>query len=226
MTAFMIVGLAVTIVGCVSPVSIGAGETNALVSRSAHGWTLRPGPPEQGWTFPTTIVVNPKGKEVNIGTTQYPDIVPATLWIVEVEELHARFLFIRIPPAASAAVDMPVLYVDQHDVPRVAGSIQQRFEFTICPEDSWGYEPKILWDGEYRLRDILFEDSDQDGIPELVERDFAKESGTVTYYEFNMSKTFSPLWKEEWTHEDNSFIRISRTRVKEQDSQQAPGTLR
>ena len=110
---------------------------------------------------------------------------------------------------------MPVLYVDQNNIPSLAGSIQQRFEFAPHPDDVPGFEPKIQWDGEHRLRDLLFEDCDDDGIPELVERDFWKESGTVTYYRFTKDKTFVPIWRENWRMGDNSYELLSRERIEE-----------
>ena len=131
------------------------------------------------------------------------------------KELQARFLLIRIPPAASAAVAMPILYVDQNDIPTVAGSIRQRFEFGVHPEDAPGYNPKVQWDGEHRLRNLLFEDSDADGVPELVEKNFWKETGTVTYFRFSKEKAFSPLWREKWRLIGDSYKLISKTHVKE-----------
>lgn len=214
MRVFTIMGISLAIYGCSTDLPPFEDKTTPVVSRSAQGWTLKPGPKDPGSEFTTTIVVNPKGKEFNIGVTRYPSFLPATLWIVEVKELRARFLFIRVPPVASGAVEMPVLYIDSDDIPSVSGLIRQRFEFDAYPDDAAGYDPKIMWDGEHRLRDFLFEDSDKDGIPELVESLFWKESGTVTYFRFNKDKTFSPLWKEEWEMGDNSYERISRTRVK------------
>ena len=185
-----------------------------IISLSAAGWTIKPGPPEPGRNDATTVVVNPQQREFNIGVTPYPDIHPATLWIVEVKEFDARFLLIRVPPSASGAVTMPILYLDNNDIPTLACSIQQRFEFQMHPHDQPGYDPKIEGDGECRLRDILFEDSDGDGVPELVERDVWKESGTVTYYRLTDQKTFLPLWREEWKLGADSFERVSRVGVR------------
>jgi hypothetical protein len=185
-----------------------------IVSVSAKGWTIKPGLPVTGSSSPTTIVVNPKGEELNIGETQYPDFLPATLWIVEVKELKARFLIIRVPPAASAAVNMPILYIGQDDKPSLAGSIRQRFEFKANSDDNPGFDPTIRWDGEHHLRDLLFEDSDGDGIPELVESDFWQQTGTVTYFRFTNQKTFVPLWKETWRLGTNdAFERVARIKI-------------
>ena len=187
-----------------------------IVSASAAGWNIKPGPPEKRKrSHPTTIVVNPQGKAVNIGTTQYPDWVPATLWIVEVEELEARFLLIQVSPVASAAVGMWVLYLDNNDDPSVAGVIVQSFEWADCAREHRGREARIQTEGKFhRLRDVLFEDSDGDGVLELVEDDTWKEGGTVTFHRFTDKKTFEPLWRERWERrEDESWERVSRTRV-------------
>lgn len=69
-------------------------KIDPIVSPSARGWTIMPGPPDGR----TTVVVNPRGERFNIGETAYPDFVPTTLWIVQVKELNARFLIIRVPP--------------------------------------------------------------------------------------------------------------------------------
>ncbi len=201
----------------------GCGETELppahnvepIVSASAKGWSLKAGPPQgRSGAFSTTVVVNPKGEEFNIGVTQYPDVLPATLWIVRVEELKARFLLIRVPPAASAAVEMPVVYLDEDDRPSLAGTIRQRFEFPVHPQDEAGEDPKVIAvDGERRLRDLLFEDSDQDGVPELVENDVWKEGGTVTYFRFTSAKKFVPLYREVWARPDDKYdehVRVSR----------------
>ncbi len=192
-------------------------KTVPIISASAKGWTIKPGTVANGSSQPTTIVFNPKGEEFNIGETQYPDFIPATLWIVEVKELQARFLIIRIPPALSAAVEMPILYISEDDKPSLAGKISQRFEFKTSPDEEPGFDPKVRWDGEHRLRDLLFEDSDGDGIPELVEKDFYHTSGEVTYFRFSEQQTFVPLWKETWklnTAGNGSWERVSRTKVK------------
>jgi hypothetical protein len=188
-------------------------KTNPIVSVSAQGWTLKPGPPSNTSSHPTTVVVNPKGGEFNIGTTAYPDFLAATLWIVEVKELKARFLIIRVPPAASAPVGMPLLYLSQDDKPLLAGLIRQRFEFHANAADKPGSDPRIRWDGEHRLRDVLFEDSDGDGVPELVEKDFSQAAGTVTYFRFTEEKTFVPLCKETWKLGTNGYERVSRIKA-------------
>ncbi len=98
-------------------------KTHPIISVSATGWTLKCGPKTNG--SPSTIVINPRGEEFSIGSTAYPDtIFPVTLWIVAVRELHARFLIIRLPPAASGAMGMPILYIDEQDKPTLAGSVQ------------------------------------------------------------------------------------------------------
>ena len=183
------------------------------MSLSGRGWAIRPGPPIGPSRRPTTVVVNPRGKEFNIGYTQYPDFPRATLWIVEVKELHARFLVIRVPPVASAAVAMPVLYLDENEKPTLAGAVVQRFEFTVHPDDAPGANPRVICDGEHLLRDMLFEDSDGDGIPELKEDAIWKDGGTVTYYRFTKAKRFVPLWREKWRRGDNGFELVSRKKV-------------
>jgi hypothetical protein len=163
-----------------------------IVLQSAEGWTLRPGPPETDAPHvPTTVVVNPRGESFNIGVTQYPDLLPATLWIVEEKSLKARLLLIRIPPAASGGVEMPVLYIDEHDRPSLAGTIRQRFKFGVPPDDEPGFNPMIVWDGgKQRLHDWLFKDVDHDGTAELVERDVWKDGGTITCFRFTEQKKF------------------------------------
>jgi hypothetical protein len=177
-----------------------------VVSVSAQGWTVKPGPPEdETLNHPTTVVVNPKGVEFNIGTTQYPDIFPPVLWIVEVKELETRFLLIKIGPAASASVPMPILYLDETDRPTLSATIQQRWEFDAYPDDSPGYDPKIQWDGEHRLRDILFKDIDSDGVPELEEKDIWTSGGTITYFRFDkQTKSFIPARVETHTLGDET----------------------
>ena len=167
--------------------------TEPIVSVSARGWSLRPGLPPPEKMHPTTVVVNPRGETFNIGTTAYPDILPATLWIVGVPALNARFLLIRVPPAASGFVPMPVLYLDALDKPFLAGTILQHFEFAVNPEDEPGDNPRFHWDGEHFIRDILFQDIDQDGLPELVEEDVGKDGGTITYFKFGKDRTFTPF---------------------------------
>jgi len=173
---------------------VGLSELNIepIISVSARGWTLKPRPaPGKEWC--DTIVVNPKGQEFNIGATQYPDWPPTKLWIVEVKELGARFLLIQVPPMASGTVVMPVVYVDENDKPTVAGEINQRWEFGPEPADmdNPGYNPKVMMDGgEQLLRDVLFEDIDHDGKPELVEDDVWKDGGYIRYYKFTKAKKF------------------------------------
>ena len=225
------VSLVIVLAGCDSTVPPGDDETKPLISLSAKGWNLKPGPPEDADSpFPTTIVVNPNGDEFNIGTTQYPDVIPATLWIVEVPELNGKFLLIRIPPAASAAVGMPIVFVDQKDRPSLAGSIRQRWEFSISTKDEPGFNPMVEWEGSTRLRDILFEDINADGRPELVEdTEYSRWGGTVTHFRFTTNKTFvpirvekhindvdtgTPLWIETWAFGDDKELKmISRTRA-------------
>jgi len=187
-----------------------------IVSVSAKGWTIKPGTPANGASRPTTILVNPNGEEFNIGETQYPDILPATLWIVEVKELKARFLVIRVPPTASAAVKMPILYINDDNTPSLAGSIGQRFEFKANSDDMPGFDPTIQWDGNHHLRDMLFKDSDGDGIPELMEDDVWKQGGTITYYRFTEQKSFVPLWKETWKMGkiNDDYEMVSRIKIK------------
>jgi hypothetical protein len=209
--------------GCATTSPQWRERTDPIVSVSARGWTIKPGRSEDGSGWRTTVIVNPKGEEFNIGVTQYPDFLPATLWIVEVKQLDARFLLIRVPPAASAAVDMPILYLDRNDKPSLAGRIGQRFEFQANPHDRPGFDTIIERDGRHRLRDILFEDSDGDGVPELVESDFWQADGTVTYYRFTDRKTFTPVWEEKWRLGEHGFERISRTRVVETDAQPDAG---
>ena len=227
------VGALAILVGC----SIGIrsqemiDKTTPIVSVSAKGWTLKPGPPEDtNSSSPTTIVMNPQGEAFNIGTTQYPDVLPATLWIVEVKELNARFLLIHVPPVASASVEMPILYLDREDRPTWAGSIRQRWEFKIHRQDNPGYNPKAaICDGERYLRDILFTDINGDGTPELEEEDIWRGSGSVTYFRFTEDKKFvpvrivkyicgedteEPLWIETWAcGTDRKMTLISRKKV-------------
>jgi hypothetical protein len=170
--------------------------------------------------LPTTIVVNPEKQEFNIGVTPYPDItdiIPTRLWIVPVKELKARFLIIQVQPGASASVPMPILYIDQHDHPTLAGCIRQRFQFEVDPRDQPGADPNVGWEGDYHpLRDEMFEKCDKDGILELVEHDVWKEGGSVTYFRFTAHKTFIPVRRETYayacddTHPNGGFVMTSR----------------
>jgi nitrogen fixation protein len=183
-------------------------KTKPNVSLSAKGWTIKPRPPRR--PHPTTIVVNPAGQEFNIGETAYPDIHETNIWIVEVKELNAKFLLIHVPPACSASVPMPVLYIDNDNCVTLAATIQQRFEFKPQPDDEPGFNPRINFDGTTFLRDMLFKDSDGDGIRELVENDCWKDGGTMTYFKFTEQKKFVPLWKETYDRDDKL---VSRERV-------------
>jgi hypothetical protein len=143
-------------------------------------------------------VVNPRNEQFNIGETPYPSWVPATLWIVPVKELGARFLIIRVPPVASGFVDMPILYRDGSDRPSLAATIQQHFEFKAEPDEKPGVAPKVRWDGEHPLRDFLFKDENTNSVPLLVEDHIWKDGGTMTYFGFSSRHTFMPVRKESY----------------------------
>jgi hypothetical protein len=185
------------LLGCAAtqPELISGAKTEPIVSGSAAGWTLRPGPGRD------TIVVNPEKQEFNIGETQYPDIIAARLWIVPIRELKARFLIVCVPPACSAAVKMPILLIDEKNRSSLAGSVLQRWEFKVDTGDMPGADPKVRNEGRLQpLRDFLFKNSDKDGIPELVSEDLWKQGGTVTYLRLTKHKTFIPVRRETYVY--------------------------
>jgi hypothetical protein len=180
------------------PPGLGGMAVAPIVSGSAEGWSLKPGIPIGALPRPTTIVINPRGQAFSIGETAYPDILPATLWIVETTTLPGRFLIIHVPPVASGSVSMPVLFVDSEDNVTLAGTIQQRFEFRADPNDRRSSDPVVESDGWHHLKDFLFKDVNNDGIVELVEDDVWKDDGTITYYRFREDHRFEPIIREYW----------------------------
>ena len=138
-------------------------KTNAVVHSSAAGWALRIAPDD------STIVVSPKGREFNVGKTQYPDWPPATLWRVHVPTLHRSFLLLHVSPMASGAVPMTLFAIKGDDESIVrAADIRHHYE--------WRADITTT----NQILDALFVDSDSDGIPELIDDDVWKWGGTRT----------------------------------------------
>ena len=175
-------------------------DPDVLITPSAEGWQVKPGPPPEDGanTHPTTVLLNPKGTEYDIGQTQYPDVTMATLFCVDVRELNARFLVLYMPPVASGGSEMAVIHIDEDDNPAVSALIGHHYEwrqaarsrtarvfFADCPPHG------------ALVRDILFVDSDDNGVPELMEDFVGRFGGTITYHRFD-GRTFKPLWVEEY----------------------------
>lgn len=172
-------------------------KTNALVHTSAAGWSLRVGPDR------STVLVSPADKQFNIGKTQYPDWVSATLWRVPVPSLHRDFLIVYVPPMASGSVAM-TLCVLKHGGTSItrAADISHHYEWTADLQS-----PEAI-------RDALFVDSDSDGILELAENDVSKWGGTRTY-QILVGDRFVPKWKETFVLEEPTgrIVRSSRVRI-------------
>lgn len=150
-------------------------QDHVLVTPSAAGWSVCPGPDGQ------TILTNPAGRDFDVGETAYPDITPTHLIKVRVEELKADFLILHVAPAASGSVTLTVFTILSGQVPVRAADIQHHWE----------------WSDAENWRQTLFVDSDGDDVPELRNCGAYRYRGTNTYYSFDGTR-FHPLWIEDY----------------------------
>ena len=173
-------------------------KTNVVTHPSAAGWSLRVAADE------STIVVSPKGRELRIGRTQYPDWSPATLWRVRVPALQREFLILHVSPMASGAVPLTVMTIkaDGDSTVRAADILHH-------------YEWQADITTPNQILDALFVDSDRDGVPELVDDDVGKSGGTRTYHVLTGDR-FVPKWRETFKLEESTgrIGRASRELVK------------
>lgn len=167
-------------------------EENVLITAAAAGWHVLQKRSDDGDRWPSTILVNPRGVLYDVGRTQFPDRVGSTLWRVRVRQLNADFLVLYTPPIASGGSVMTLFYLRGQDEPVRAADITHHYELT--PERN---SPVARLSDGRLLTDVLFADSDHDGIPELVEPDAYRWCGTITYHQFD-GERFIPLWIEEY----------------------------
>ena len=196
MLHYVLAGIAALLVACSSnPASIAKVRDvegdSITITASAFGWRVRATPSP----FPATILVSPSDKEYNVGETMYPDITHAVLWKISVPELRATFLILYAPPACSGASVMSVFHLLPGNVPVLVAEIRHHFEFGIVPNDP---SARVVGGpGGTLLRDVLFVDSDGDGIPELRDDDAYRWEGSITYFRWD-GQTFRPLWVEHY----------------------------
>jgi hypothetical protein len=172
------------------------------VSPSAKGWNLMEGDND------TTIVINPEGKKINIGKTDFSDVISkVTLWVINVKELNAKFLVIYFSPIASGAVPMTLCHIDKNNDVSVSAVINHHWEL------------RADLDNADDLKDMLFTDSDRDNILELQDDDVGKYGGKFTFYSWlSKEKKFIPLWVEtlELEEGDSRPRLISRINVQKE----------
>ncbi len=184
-----------------NPPSNGYGRL--IVASSAKGWNLRLSKKDD--IFSSNLLINPEGKEFNIGPTLLFHCPKTILWIVNVPKLNERFLVIYFHPVASGAMPMYLFSLNKNNIPTLSAKIYQHYELDAD-------------DMNNDFMKKLFVDCNDDGIPELKDDNVDRWGGNITFYKWvKKEKIFKPTLVESYTQDttgNSPYKFVSREKVK------------